>query len=296
MRVMMSAAGSTVAPGIIRHLQNLGHYVIGHDCSRFGYGMDIVDEAHVSPRIDTDPGGYLAFVDSFNPDFDVYLPFLDEELRLPDFNIIIGVNLAQPGKTLRIFTSKVNMQGALEDAGLPVAPYAHRHPAIYKPDHGRGGKHNIRTDTLPEPGIFDLPPLGWVGQKIIYGDEYTVDVLVDRNHHFLWATSRLRLQANGVSIVGKIIEDGEILVLARRVVNAFQFVGPINIQMIRERDTGKLYIIEINPRLSGSCMFTVLAGFDILNATIRLAMGLPFEPPEDVREITVQRYYEERVV
>ncbi len=291
MRVMMSAAGSPVAAGIIRHLQGLGHYVIGHDCIPCGIGFK-ANEFYISPTIDSYPVEYLNFIDSHMPDCDVYLPFLDEELRLPDFSIIAGVNTATPAETLRVFTSKNLQHYAMERARLPVPDWAVIGDIIVKPEFGRGGKGQIRLNN-PDLATYFAEEMGYHTERFIDGDEYTVDVLTDLTGKFLYAVPRLRLVANGVSIVGRIVVDAEIINLARDVVSEFDFRGPINIQIIRQKETRKLYIIEVNPRLSGSCMFTVMAGFDILNATIRLHLGLPFDPPEKVKEITVRRHYVE---
>ena len=39
------------------------------------------------------------------------------------------------------------------------------------------------------------------------------------------------------------------------------FYGPINIQLIQDKN-GKIWLIEINPRLSGSVEFSIKAGFN----------------------------------
>jgi carbamoylphosphate synthase large subunit len=288
MRIMMSAAASPVAPGIIRHLQSLGHYVIGHDCMPYGNG--IADEFHVSP-LATDPE-YLDFIMSKDPD--IYLPFLDEELRAFG-KIAWRCSSWSPHETIKIFTSKLKQQSAFERARLPVAPRSDGGPSYAKPDHGRGGKGIIKIDSWPlydgvqEDGNFLV-------QKAIDGDEYTVDVLTGLDGKFLFAVPRLRIRANGVSVIGKVVMDLPIINLAREIVGSFHFAGPINIQMVREAGTKKLYIIELNPRLSGSCMFTVMAGWDIISAAIKVWHGLPFEPPDRVDDVTIKRTYVEEYV
>lgn len=280
MRVMMSAAGSPVAPGIIRHLQSLGHYVIGHDMNSFGAGLGICDEWHTSPPVTARE--YTEFI--WNIDHDIYLAFMDEELmRL------------SPTVTNSIFTSKMSQQKEMETAGLPVAPTAHHGRVVAKPFHGRGGKGIIFTED--QTMIGELAFAGYLIQQWIDGDEFTIDVLTGLRGDFLFAVPRRRLAVSGgVSIVGKIEMDATLIALARLVCRKFKFYGPINIQIIREKGTGRLFIIEVNARLSGSCMFTVLAGFDILDATIRLHQFLPFEPPAKVDEIVVRRHYvEERL-
>lgn len=283
MRVMMSAAGSAVAPSIIRHLQSLGHYVMGHDSNGFA--------EFTSPAVDHQ--NYFRFVEGMW--HDVYIPFLDEELRRFAFIPRIEKALYSPNETLRVFTSKIVQQGAMELRELPVAPLPIHCKGVAKPNFGRGGKGVIITD---DQGVLDAClGAGYSLQKFIDGDEYTVDALTGLDGSFLFAVPRLRIQANGVSVIGKIAMDEEIIDLARQVVSKFKFAGPINIQVIRERDTGKLYIIEVNPRLSGSCMFTVMAGFDILDATIKLWERKPFVPPSKIENgLIIRRHYvEERL-
>ena len=279
MRIMMSAAASPVAPGIIRHLQMLGHTVIGHDSSPY-IEKTIADRHIRSPR--AIGNAYLRFLQNFENSYELYLPFLDEELRL--FGLTgqpAKCVVRSPNSTLLTFTSKVLQQRALAGAGLPVAPEIE---VIIKPDEGRGGKGILKTTMAG----------GFVVQQLLKGQEYTIDVLTDLEGNFLFAVPRERLVTNGVSVIGRINMDDDLIELARDVVSKFTFNGPINIQVMVSKEAD--HIIEVNPRLSGSCMFTVMAGWDILDATIRLHEGKPFIPPSKVEEITVRRtYIEERI-
>jgi hypothetical protein len=276
MRIMMSAAASPVAPGIIRHLQALGHTVIGHDSSPY-IDKTIADRHVRSPK--AIGGSYIRFLRNFESSYDLYLPFLDEELRL--FGIAGPLANCICSPDVLTFTSKTRQQTALVLANLPIAPAVQ---VIIKPDEGRGGSGILRTTAAG----------GFVVQRLLKGQEYTIDVLTDMDGKFLFAVPRERLAANGVSTIGRIKMDDDLIELAQEVVSKFKFAGPINIQVMTEDGTD--YIIEINARLSGSCMFTVMAGWDILDATIRLHEGKPFIPPAKVEEITVRRsYIEERI-
>ena len=285
MRIMMSAAGSAVAPSIIRHLQSLGHTVIGHDSSPWITTTGA--NRHVrSPRATGNE--YLRFIRNFENSYDLYLPFLDEELRV--FALSGITRLGEPAKlirspnvTLLTFASKVRQQRALTLAGLPVCPEA---KVIIKPDEGRGGKGIIQIETSMAGGF--------VVQQHLTGPEYTIDVLTDLEGNFLFAVPRERLAASGVSTIGRIVMDEDLIDLARDVVGKFQFAGPINIQVMQAPDDD--YIIEVNPRLSGSCMFTVMSGWDILADTIKVFEGKPFVPPKKIEEVTIRRTYVEEVI
>jgi carbamoyl-phosphate synthase large subunit len=279
MRIMMSAAASPVAPGIIRHLQMLGHTVIGHDCSPW-IGRTIAERHITSPEAKRSGTIYMRWLRNFEKSYDLYLPFLDEELRL--FGMLGKPTNCICSPDVSLFADKSTQQTALVLADLPIAPEAE---VIVKPTEGRGSKGILRLESA---GSF-------VVQRLLKGPEYTIDVLTDLDGNFLFAVPRERLVTNGVSVVGRIKMDDDLIELAQDVVKKFKFAGPINIQVISDREDNTDYIVEINPRLSGSCIFTVMAGFDILDATIRLHEGKPFIRPK-VEEIVVRRtYIEERL-
>lgn len=278
MRVLMSAAASPVAPGIIRHLQSLGHFVIGHDCNPHGAGASMCDEFHQSQRVLDNPKAYVDLIRSI--EHDAYLAFLDEELRYCSVSPLHAA-------TVRIFTSKIAQQSALWDAGLPVAPRARAiDVAVMKPDRGRGSQVTMLPPYIRVPGEY-------LFQRKISGVEYTVDILTDMKGAFLYAVPRQRVEKSNVSLVAKVEMSEDIIDIAKRLCRAFTFAGPINMQLILDGETNEPFIIEVNARLSGSCMFTVMAGFDILDATCRLHQSMPFEKPRQVREVMFRRYFVE---
>jgi hypothetical protein len=280
MKIMMSAAASPVATSIIRHLQQLGHYVIGHDSSEYVEKTEA--DKHV--RSPSAKGGkYLRFLRNFEKTYDLYLPFLDEELRFFAIAGVIENCLCSPIQTLLTFTDKGLQQLELERADLPVAPRAE---VVWKPGRGRGGKGIIRSDLMA----------GSLVQRRIMGLEFTIDVLCDLDGKFLYALPRERLSTNGVSVVGRVRHHEmhvDLVDLAQKITERFSFAGPINIQVIIE--DGEPFIIEVNPRLSGSCIFTAMAGWDILDASIRVFEGKPFVTPE-ISEVTIRRHYVEEII
>ena len=65
-----------------------------------------------------------------------------------------------------------------------------------------------------------------------------------------------------MSIVGKIVKENikkQIILISK----LLKFYGPINIQFIKD-ESEKIWLIEINPRLSGSIEFSIKAGFNPL--------------------------------
>jgi hypothetical protein len=281
MRVMMSAAAGPTAPGIIRHLQKLGHFVIGHDSNPHGAGASMCDEFHQSQKVVDNPKAYVDLIRSI--EHDAYIARIDEELR---YCTVSALHAA----TVRIFTSKIAQQSAMWEAGLPVAPRARAMDvAVMKPDRGRGSRVTFLPPYTRIPGEY-------LFQRKIFGTEYTVDILTDMKGAFLFAVPRQRLEASSVSLVGKVDMSEDLIDIAKRLCRAFCFAGPINMQLIIDRETGEPFITEVNARISGSCMFTVMAGFDILDATCRLHQSMPFVKPRQVREVMFRRYFVEEEI
>ncbi len=297
MRVMMSAAGSPASISILRHLRALGHYVVGLNAGVAvePLGRAFCDTFHVAPRGDS--AEYLDFLAERLADVDVFLPFIDEELiaiaegwnRLPAA-LSRKIALSAP-EVLLDCVDKCRFQRACEEAGLPIAPQAQVAPAYFKPRLGRGGKGVMLASDDRMFGV--LAGRDGVLQRAIDGEEYTVDAIFDRDGHLLATSPRVRLLAAGVSTVGEVRPDEKLHDLARILGRHWHFRYAINFQVIR--DSGQRdWLIELNPRLAGSAIFSTLAGCDPIAATLALWHGEPWQGC--ARPLRVWRYWQEHTV
>jgi carbamoyl-phosphate synthase large subunit len=294
MRVMISAAASPAAISILRHLRALGHFVVGIDAASDAepLGRKFCDAFHVSPLADSPE--YLQFLAARLAEVDVFLPFIDEEL----IAIAEGWDRIAPELASRIAlsgpqvlldcTDKCRFQRACAEAGLPIAPMTSEPPAFFKPRYGRGGRG---VTELRDPVLFDaMKDRDGVMQRAIRGQEFTVDAIFDRDGRLLATSPRRRIRAAGVSTIGEVIPDGPLHDLAARLGGRWQFRYAINFQAIRD-GTGCDWIIELNPRLSGSGIFSAMAGCDPFAATIALWRGEPWSGSP--RRLRVWRYWQE---
>ena len=73
----MSAAGSAAATGIIRHLRQMGHQVIGMDADALSapLAQEECDEFVLAP-LALHPD-YPTFLTKLLPRFDIFIPFID---------------------------------------------------------------------------------------------------------------------------------------------------------------------------------------------------------------------------
>jgi carbamoyl-phosphate synthase large subunit len=296
LRVMMSAAGSPASISILRHLRSLGHFVIGIDASPLSeaLGRAFCDEFHRAPEASAP--GYVDFLCEQLGRVDLFLPFIDEELvaiakawerlspRLRD-----RIAVSDPGVVLDC-VDKCRFQAACTDAGLPIAPLVDSAPAYFKPRFGRGGKDVIlAADDLL---VHALRHRDGVMQRAIAGQEYTVDALFDRDGALVATSPRRRLRAAGVSTAGWVAPDAKLHELAARLGQRWQFRYAINFQVVRDED-GTDWLIELNPRLAGSAIFSTLAGCDPFAGTIALWRGESWRA--EARPTQVLRYWQEHL-
>lgn len=294
MRVMMSAAGSPASISILRHLRALGHTVIGIDASPVAESLarEFCDEFHRAPSADS--ADYPDFLCRRLDDIDVFLPFIDEELlaiaghwtSLPA-ELAGRIAMSVPD-VVQECVDKRRFQRACQEAALPIAPEANGAPAFFKPRHGRGGKGVVeaRDDRMFEA----LRGRDGVLQQAIRGQEYTVDAIYDRDGQLVATSPRRRLRVVGVSTAGVVEPDEKLHELAERIGRRWKFRYAINFQVIRDQ-ANRDWLIELNPRLAGSAIFSTLAGCDPFAATLALWRGETWQGAP--RRLEVWRYWQE---
>ncbi|HVC02277.1 MAG TPA: ATP-grasp domain-containing protein [Steroidobacteraceae bacterium] len=291
---MVSAAGSPASVSILRHLKALGHEVVGINArvETEKLGRAFCDRFFLCPLASA--SAYLDFLVERLADVDAFLPFIDEELiaiadgwsRIP--KILTGrVALSDP-VVIRDCVDKCRFQRACVEAGLPIAPTAKSPPAYFKPRFGRGGRGVLE---VLDGRMFEALE-GWDGviQRAIRGEEFTVDAIFDRDGQLLATASRKRLLAAGVSTIGEVGFDPALHRLAERIGSNWHFKYAINFQCIRD-GAGKDWIIELNPRLAGSAIFSTLADCDPFSATIALLSGGSWKGHP--KRLRVWRYWKE---
>lgn len=296
-RILVSAAASPAAVSLLRHLQGLGYVVRGMDSNAQAAPLaDLCcDEFVVAPLAKTPE--YLPFLRRQLNQVALFLPFVDEEIQAildaPDVTELTQKIMLSAPDTLRTCLDKARFQAFCQDKHLAIAPLADSVPAIYKPLSGRGGKGVMRVD---DPALFELLQQRTEGllQRYLDGIEYTVDCLFDRAGQRVFAVARQRLLAAGVSTIGQIDQQPAVLALVDQLAEQCEFRGLVNIQIMLVGD--QPYLIEVNPRLSGSLIFTILAGADLLKAALPLWLWNHYPEPMSVQEGRILRYWSEHHV
>jgi carbamoyl-phosphate synthase large subunit len=191
----------------------------------------------------------------------------------------------------------------LEKLGLPTPPTVlegeepQSYPVMVKPRRGSGARSIHPARDAREAAFFcryvDEPVMV---QKLMDGPEFSVDTLSDRDGRCLNAIPRTMIESRGgESIKGTVIDDPELVALARDVVEALGTRGPCTVQVFRDSELG-LGITDVNTRFGGAYpapMYAALAGQTYPELIVRMARGEAVEPHVGSyrSDVTFTRYY-----
>lgn len=188
----------------------------------------------------------------------------------------------------RLVNTKNQLKLALKELGYP------RNPVAIKPAHATGSRgFRILDKTINRRKIFfdEKPTSTYITKDeltMTLGDdfsemlvmeyladpEYTIDVLCYKGKTFA-IIPRKRLKMSGGITVKGIIEKlpDEIERYVKKVIEAFGFSYSVGLQFRRSLVDDRIFhLLEINPRLQGTTVFSVAAGVNLPEQMI--AMGL----------------------
>lgn len=263
------------------------------------------DLALLPPRID-------------DPD---YIPFLQRVVAERDVRAVVPLTdldihiLAAAGDALPAFVAPVATCEAMYDKyvtheelnarGFPSPPTVlpgaepESYPVMVKPRRGSGARsiHPCADREQMEFFIRYVEEPVMV-QRLMGGPEISIDVLCDLDGRCLNAIPRSMLESRGgESIKGQVIDDPQLVDLARRVAESFGLRGPGTVQVFRDPEIG-LGITDVNPRFGGAFpapMYAALPGRTYPELIVRMACGERIEPHvgEYRRGMHFTRYYEQ---
>lgn len=188
---------------------------------------------------------------------------------------------------------KVRADALFRAAGLPV-PASVGDRLIAKPRHGSA---SVGIRVLDPSQLSSLPQGEYLVQEYIARRrEYTVDCYVrTTDGAVLGAVPRVRQEVVGGEVSRTAtVSDPDVLRLAHDTLHALPGLrGAVTIQMLRDLDTGRLMLMEINPRLGGGAVCAVHAGLDLPGMIMAEAAGLRPRPCPCYRPVQMCRYMDE---
>lgn len=302
--VLVTGVGGGSGAYTSKILKESGYTVIGTDCSGFAFGSVLVDSfCIVSPAMDRVQfvRDIKRLVERFS--VDVILPNVDDELLAFAEEFDRRDVVISPAPTIDICLDKYATWKEFDGVvNLPQTYlYQHYHRwielvggVVVKPRRGRGSKDVFILNASWEAAKmeFMFKDKDFVVQQWIPGEEYTVDAYCFGEYameHLIFPRKRLHTHG-GISQVGKTEMNKDVIAAANKVINHLDFHGPINIQFIKNKDG--VFLIEINPRLSGGIGITYANGANLPDITVRRHFGLEWEWPT-IKEGIVYRYLTE---
>ena len=203
--------------------------------------------------------------------------------------------------TARVLFDKVEAAKAFKDADLPIprtySVLSAVMPAIAKPRKGsRSRGIQIFYDMEDLMHLQNLQDY-IIQEYIEHKKEYTVDAYVDSKGEILVSVPRERLEIMGGESTRTITVRNEFLEnLTKTVIEKFNLRGPVNIQFLYDPENDRYLLSEVNPRLGGAVICSILAGAPITDYIIKEALGEPLKKCEDWKSGTLlARYLKEAV-
>lgn len=170
-------------------------------------------------------------------------------------------------------------------------------PAIVKPR--KGGKSRGIQIFYDMDDLMHLQNLSdYIIQEYITNyREYTVDSYIDSQGRILVSVPRERLEVmGGESTRTRTCRNEFLQNFSSDVINRLQLKGPVNLQFLHDLDNDRYLLMEVNPRLGGAVICSILAGAPIADYIILEATGSPLVPCSDWKDGTLMARYQKEAV
>ena len=301
--ILVTGAGGDSGLATIRILTESNIYnVIAADASKNSTGLLFANKFRLIPLAND-----KSFINKLKnivltENIDAIFPNVDEELKIFSDKNNFPQAIISPSKTIDICYDKLKtLQKLKEKTYIPkYGKDCKDFPKIIKPRISRGSRNIYKVDSEYELNLLieflsinqNITSDMLVIQEYLPGKEYTVDCLFDFDGTFILCIPRQRISTKGgISTIGKTIHDNRFNKIIKDISNTIEFHGPINIQF-KEDPSGKLKLLEINPRLSGGLPITHKAGINLPDLALKLFNGEKLNNI-DYNNISVFRYLKE---
>jgi carbamoyl-phosphate synthase large subunit len=132
-------------------------------------------------------------------------------------------------------------------------------------------------------------------QEYVKGNEVNVVALGDGKGNTIGAVPMRKqyITDKGKAWAGITLDDSNMLKLTRKIIKKTKWRGGMELELIKT-DTGKYYVIEINPRLPAWVYLAVGAGQNLPSALVNLALGNSVTPYKkyDIGKLFIRYSYD----
>jgi carbamoylphosphate synthase large subunit len=158
---------------------------------------------------------------------------------------------------------------------------------IVKPRFGRGSIMTHRISSYSQfksyLNLYKLKAVDVIVQKFIKGQEYTIFVDTDENGKLKSIVPVKVLRKKGITLHGITDNNKKIIDFVKKFNTKFKSQNSYNLQLIIKKR--KIYVIEINPRISTTFIITLKLGYDPFSKLNRKVIFIP------KKQISLKRFW-----
>lgn len=284
MKVLFTCVGRRVE--MVQIFKTVFEDVYGSDLSSTAPALQFCDKTFLVPPIYSDD--YIPALEEIcrREQIDVLIPTIDTDLLLLSENRHVferqhtKVLISAP-EMISVCRDKRKTQKFFTSLGLYAPPvvddyrqYMLGYPAFIKPRDGSSSVFAYKVESFEELERFAQYVPQYIIQPFIEGEEYTVDIMCDFQGHPIYVTPRKRLEVrSGEVLKTQIWQEDSILQDMGTLIEKFKPCGPLTVQLIRDRKSGKNCYIEINPRFGGGAPLSMMAGAASAQALKKILEG-----------------------
>jgi carbamoyl-phosphate synthase large subunit len=315
--ILLSPIGGQAMPGIIDHFKGIGFKTVGIDSDPNNGNRLLVDEFIHVPKI-SEPSYRVEVLDTLKDSkINIFVSWLDEEIRFWN-EAFYNRKIPKIALTKFAFNFRKDIMSFFdkwllcEKLGKKFFPIPRTRilrgggawerlnfPTVFKPRIGTGSRDIIIVRNADEYDYYsrmliDLHPENvdrFIAQEYIVGSEYTVDFFSNKGK-LINSVIRLRGNPKGVSMSGEVVFDEVVVEIVKDLCDEFKIDGLNNVQLIETPDNHH-FIIDLNPRPSGTIMLSVKAGVDFFNNLIERQAGKKPTQYTDVIPLKMFRHLRE---
>lgn len=278
--VLVTGVGAIIGYGIINSLKMQNKYdvrIVGMDIYDDAYGQFLCDKFYIAERADSPM--YLDFINNVisQESVDLIIPGIEQDMyRLHELrNEVITKVVLNNDLLIDLSKDKLKTFEYFNKAGLNVIPtlfmkdydtYVKKlgSPFLMKPRTSYASKGIHKIYDKEELDFYNKIPENNIFQRIIGSDaeEYTVGVFGKGDgtysDHIIMRRKLAQTGATDKAVV--IAEDDPLMEYVNQICAISKPFGPTNIQLRKE--DGKMYLLEINPRISSACSLRAYAGYN----------------------------------
>lgn len=298
MNVLVEGIGSMVFNTQLKHYKEMNWNIIGIDIDNKSSGLYTVSKPYIVPKYsDKDCFNVIEGIIA-KENINLVFPSINEGLlewskRKEYFLNKYGTNvIISDEEVIDVCTDKWKTYNFFVKNGIPTPETSLLlEYELVKPRTGRGSTGIFLKSELSS----DFNMKGNISQKIVTGEEYTIDILCDFNSKPIYIIPRKRVGVeSGVSVKGVTLYDEHIIKYCEKILYALKPIGIINIQCFKNGQD--IYFIEINPRIAGGSSLSFSASDNWFRAIECLIEGKSYTSKEIKFNRFMFRTYEDVIV